>query len=298
MEKLHAFFPQAKISILVRKGNESVYDQHPFLHEVLVWNKKENKNKNLFKIWRQIRKNKYDCVVNCHRFASSGFLTGFSGARHKAGYKQTPFSYLFDLTVRHTIGNGRHEIERYTDLVEDFTDKTVHKPRLYPSAADFEKVKEFQKGKYVCMAPASVWYTKQLLPEKWMELCNKIGEDTTIYLLGAPGDRELCEKIRAGSRHKTIEILAGKLSLLQSCALMKDAVMNYVNDSAPLHLASSVNANVTAFFCSTVPSFGFGPLSDNSKVIEVKGLECKPCGLHGYKACPLGHFKCAKLIEI
>jgi len=74
--------------------------------------------------------------------------------------------------------------------------------------------------------------------------------------------------------------------------------MNFVNDSAPMHLASAVNAPVTAIFCSTVPSFGFGPLSEKSIVIETKEkLDCRPCGLHGFKACPKGHFKCAYSIS-
>jgi len=295
---LHQYFPSASLSILVRKGNETIYDNHPYLKEVLIWDKKKDKTKNLFKLLFKIRRNKYDCIINCHRYASSGFLTGFSGARHKAGYKQTPFAYLFDTTVKHQIGNGSHETERYNQLIEDFTDTKTFKPALYPSGTDFEKVKKLSSGSYVCMAPASVWFTKQLGANKWVELCNKTGNNTTIYLLGAPGDRDLCESIKAKSTHKDIRILAGELSLLQSCALMKTAKMNYVNDSAPLHLASSVNANVTAFFCSTVPEFGFGPLSDYAKIIQVEKLECKPCGLHGYKACPLTHFKCSELINI
>ena len=80
---------------------------------------------------------------------------------------------------------------------------------------------------------------------------------------------------------------------------MKDAEMNYVNDSAPLHLASAMNAPVTVVYCSTIPDFGFGPLSDNSRIIETKiNLNCRPCGLHGYKECPLTHFKCAHSIDI
>jgi heptosyltransferase-2 len=80
---------------------------------------------------------------------------------------------------------------------------------------------------------------------------------------------------------------------------MQNAVMNYVNDSAPLHLASAVNANVAAIFCSTIPGFGFGPLSQNSVVIETQQkLPCRPCGLHGKKQCPEGHFNCAETIEI
>jgi heptosyltransferase-2 len=297
-EKLHHYFPAAQISILVRKGNEGVYSKHPFLKEVLIWNKKEQKIRNLFRLLSRIRKNKYDLVVNCHRYASSGFLTAFAGARHSSGYKENPFSFLFNHTARHIIGDGRHETERYNQLIEDFTDKTVFKPRLYPSAEDLDLIKPFQTGKYVCMAPASVWVTKQLPIEKWIELCHTTSHAYTIYLLGAPGDQALCDQIKSSSAHPKIEILAGTLSLLQSAALMKSAEMNYVNDSAPLHLASSVNAPVTAFFCSTVPEFGFGPLSDNRTILQVNNLDCRPCGLHGYKVCPLGHFKCGHLIDL
>jgi heptosyltransferase-2 len=75
--------------------------------------------------------------------------------------------------------------------------------------------------------------------------------------------------------------------------------MNFTNDSAPLHLCTSVNAPVTAVFCSTTPDFGFTPLSDNSLVIEAEPTpDCKPCGLHGSKQCKKGHFACSRNIDI
>ena len=92
--------------------------------------------------------------------------------------------------------------------------------------------------------------------------------------------------------------LAGKLSLMQSAALMKNAKRNFVNDSGPLHLASAMNAPVTAFFCSTTPQFGFGPLSDDSKISEVENLDCRPCGIHGHKECPKGNFRCGNELKI
>jgi len=292
IEKLHAEIPSANISILVRKGNESIYANHPFLKEVLVWNKQENKIKNLFNLLFRIRKNKYDCVVNCHRFASSGFLTAFSGAKHTAGYKENPFSFSFNFAVKHSLVSGKHEIERYTQLVEDFAGEKIYEPKLYPSAQDYEHIKSLSTEKYICIAPASVWFTKQVPVKKWVELCDKISPDTIIYLLGAPSDTDLCEEIIKTSVHPKMQSLAGSLSLLQSAALMKSATMNYVNDSAPLHLASALNAPVTAIFCSTIPEFGFGPRSTNSKILQVAGLPCKPCGVHGHKQCPQQHFKC------
>ena len=254
--------------------------------------------KNLFSLLLRIRKNKYDCVINCHRYASSGFLTAFSGAQHTAGFKQNPFSFLFNTTVKHRFEKGLHEIHRYHELLADFCDASVFLPKLYPSSADAETIAPLLKTRFVCMAPASVWYTKQLPMEKWLELIQLIPPEKTIYLLGAPGDSTLCENLILRSNRNNMEQLCGKLSLLQSALLMKQAEMNYVNDSAPLHLASSQNAPVRAFFLSTIPDFGFGPLSTDQKVIDVQGLDCRPCGLHGHRTCPKSHFNCAFHINL
>jgi heptosyltransferase-2 len=65
-----------------------------------------------------------------------------------------------------------------------------------------------------------------------------------------------------------------------------------------MHFCSAVNAPVTAIYCSTVPAFGFGPLSDQSFIVETLApLTCRPCGLHGLKACPQVHFNCAQTIQ-
>jgi heptosyltransferase-2 len=146
--------------------------------------------------------------------------------------------------------------------------------------------------------PASVWFTKQYPVEKWIDLINNFPSAYYIFLLGGKEDAGVCEKIKENSGNNKIEILTGKLNFLSSVALMKNAAMNYTNDSAPLHFASAVDAPVTAIFCSTVPAFGFYPLSSKSFRVETKEiLSCRPCSLHGLKACPLGHFKCAYTIE-
>lgn len=298
IEKLHQFYPSSSISILVRKGNESLYQNHPFLKEVIIWDKQEGKYSSLWKTLKKIRSEKYDTIINLHRYASSGFLTAFSGASYTSGFNKNPFSFHFNFKAPHQIGDGRHEIERYNDLIEEITDAAIIKPKLYPSESQKNKISEFVKPSYITIAPSSVWQTKQLPEHKWIELCNSISSNNIIYIIGAPSDSSLAERIQKSSRHQGIISLVGKLSLLESAALMQKADMNYVNDSAPLHLASALNAPVTAFFCSTIPEFGFYPLSDKSEVIEVKNLECRPCGLHGYRSCPKSHFKCGNEIKL
>ncbi len=299
IEKLHAFYPDAHLDFLVRKGNETLLTAHPFLRQVIIWDKKNGKLANLLSIASKVRKEKYDIVINLHRFASSGFIVFRSGAKQRIGFDKNPFSFCYTRKVKHVIGEGKHEIDRNLELIEPLTDQSRVLPRLYPGPSDAESVKNYKSDPYICTAPTSVWFTKQYPADKWIELTKKFGDKYPIYLLGAKGDAEICEKIKTASGLKNIYNLAGKLEFLQTAALMKDAVMNYVNDSAPMHIASSVNAPVTAVFCSTVPAFGFRPLSAKSFIVETTDkLDCRPCGLHGYKACPKGHFKCATTISV
>ncbi|RLD84521.1 MAG: glycosyltransferase family 9 protein [Bacteroidetes bacterium] len=299
IEKLHERFPTAKIDFLIRKGNESLFEGHPFINHLYIWDKKGNKYKSLLKILKEVRKENYLYLINLQRFLSTGVFTALSGAGKKFGFAKNPLSFSFDKKFPHDIDNGKHEVERNHLLIKAITNETWVAPKLYPLEKHFNKVSKYKKVPFVCISPASVWFTKQFPAEKWLELIKILENKYKIYLLGGPGDKEICEDIRVKAESPKTFNLAGKLNLLESAALMKDAIMNYSNDSAPLHLASAINAPITAVFCSTIPGFGFGPLSDKSYVAETKEkLKCRPCGLHGKRSCPEGHFKCAIEIKI
>ena len=302
IEKLHRQYPQAQIDFMVRKGNEGLVKNHPYLREVLIWEKKSGKKyKSLWDLLQRVRAKQYDKIINIQRFAATGLITALSGAKETIGFDKNPFSRFFTKRIKHVISDGTHtlhEIERNDELISDFTSGPPERPRLYPSPADEEVVKGYQQSPYITISPASVWFTKQYPAEKWVAFLRQLTPAYTVYLLGGPGDADLAANIQQGAPHLKVLSLCGKLNFLQSTALMKQAVMNYVNDSAPMHFASSVNAPVTAVYCSTLPSFGFGPLSDKQFIVEVKEpLPCRPCGLHGRKTCPLGHFKCAHNIQ-
>jgi heptosyltransferase-2 len=303
VEKLHAWYPDAAIDVVVRKGNQGVFDGHPILRTLFVWDKRRNKNKNLFALIGELRKTEYDHVINCQRFFSTGLMTVFARGKEMIGYNKNPLSFLFSRTVKHTIGDGRHEADRLNDLIAHLTDGERPMPKLYPDQKARDNAERLlyqfteNQSPYVCIAPASVWFTKQWPEAKWVELIKTLPSELHVFLIGAPSDGALCQRIiRATGRGHD---LSEELSLLASAALMEGAMMNYVNDSAPLHIASAMNAPVTVVFCSTVPAFGFGPLRENGRVAETsERLECRPCGLHGYKACPKGHFRCALGIEV
>jgi heptosyltransferase-2 len=284
---------KTEVHFLVRKGNESLLENNPFIDRVWIWNKQQNKLRNLFQLGNEIRNEKFDCVINLQRFGSTGFLTWRSGALKKIGFQENPFSFCFTSKFKHEVNNGHHEVNRNLELLREFVPGDFP-PRLFPSVKNFETVAEFKSKPYVCVAPSSVWFTKQWPKANFIQLVKELSKKHHVFLLGAKSDFDLCEEVRGVDNLNTTN-LCGKLSFLESAALMRDAAMNFVNDSAPMHFASAMNAPTTAFFCSTIPEFGFGPLSEFSRIVEAsEELACRPCGLHGKKACPLGHFKCGE----
>jgi len=291
MAEALAQLDNAEVHFLVRKGNESLLENNPFIDRVWIWNKQQNKFRNLVQLGTEIRKEKFDCVINLQRFASTGFLTWRSGAAKKIGFEENPFSFCFSSKFKHEVNNGLHEVNRNLELLREFVPGDFP-PRLFPSVTNFEKVVAYKKLPYVCVAPSSVWFTKQWPKENFIQLVNELSKKYRVYLLGAKSDFALCEEV-IGMNTSQSTNLCGQLNFLESAALMRDAAMNFVNDSAPMHFASAMNAPTTAFFCSTIPEFGFGPLSERARIVEYEEqLECRPCGLHGKKSCPLGHFKC------
>lgn len=304
IEKLHTFYPDATIHFLVKKGIETLVSGNPCLQKVLVWNKSAPRFAALRELIGIIRSERYDVAINLQRFATTGLLTLLSGASIKLGFSKNPFSLFFTRSAKHRISanpdKSEHEVHRNLSVIDYITDKTQNHPvKLYPSQQDYARVSQYKTSQYITISPASLWFTKQFPEDMWARFIKEIEPQMHLYLLGAKGDHALCGKIISESGHANSINLSGKLTFLESAALMKDALMNYVNDSAPLHLASAMDAPVTAVFCSTVPAFGFTPLSANSAIIETdEPLHCRPCGLHGYNECPEKHFNCARKISL
>jgi heptosyltransferase-2 len=303
VETIHRQFPEAEIDFVLRKGNEGVFDEHPFIRKVHIWDKSNAKYKKLCQLIKALRNERYDYIFNLQRHYASAILTLLIKGKNKIGFRTTILSLFYNQSVGYKIDStsNKHEIERNFEQLKSlkkFSFSNPEKPKIYPQSKHFPQI-DYSIPFYV-IAPASVWFTKQLPVKKWVELCNRLPSESPVYFIGSRSDVELCNQIIEISLKKEKMVnYSGKLSLMESAALISKATMTYCNDSAPMHLASATNSPVTAYFCSTLPEFGFGPLSEKSKVIEINyKLNCRPCGLHGKKSCPKGHFKCGNEISI
>lgn len=146
---------------------------------------------------------------------------------------------------------------------------------------------------FVAVAPGSIWGTK-----RWPGYAELVAQlKQPVVVLGSAGDSALADQVAAAAPGRA-HSAAGALSLRQSAAIIARAELLVTNDSAPLHLATGVGTPVVAIFGPTTPSQGFGPVGAGSRVIQEKGLWCRPCSPHGPATCPFGHHACMQDIGV
>jgi heptosyltransferase-2 len=121
--------------------------------------------------------------------------------------------------------------------------------------------------------------------------------DLQIVFLGDEQDRERIE-VFPDRGAGAVWNLAGQTTLAESAAILAGAQIVVSNDSGPLHLGLALGSRAVAFFGPTVSAFGFAPVGHPRAVVLEKKMLCRPCSLHGSRACPLGHHACLRSISV
>jgi heptosyltransferase-2 len=142
ISELKRIYPEAKIDVVVRKGNESLLTNNPKINHVFVWNKNKGKYKSLLGIIKSIRKHKYDEVITLQRFTNAGLMTRFARTKCRIGFDKNTFSKMYSKTVSHSLEDGTHEVERNLKTIVHHGAKALIRPELYPSNSDRAVVEE------------------------------------------------------------------------------------------------------------------------------------------------------------
>lgn len=288
-------YPQATIDVVVNSRYLSLLNNNPHINHIYGFNKSKNKLRNLYKLILQIRKERYDLAISKQFHLSSSLMMFLGGIPVRVGSSK-------QLLLTHSVAfpAGIHIREEVGMLLQQLSDTSFDlQTRLYPSKEDHQAVQTYlRRGSRfrLGVAPGSVWNTKKWPADYYAETIRQIGKETDVYLIGGGADDvRLCENLMNDCPGIHIVNTAGRLSLLQSAALIGELDLMLCNDSAPLHMANAMNTPVYAIFGPTVKRFGCYPYQAHDKLIEID-LYCRPCGKHGGKSCPEGHFRCMKEI--
>ncbi|MEO6694718.1 MAG: glycosyltransferase family 9 protein [Ignavibacteria bacterium] len=305
VQVLKKYFPDSQIDFLCIPSTSILLKNNPYINEVYPYDKKNSGINGLISLVKKIRKIRYELILSPHRSFRSSLISYFSSASKSVSFDTTSFSFLYSDNI--VYDRGIHEIQRNLKLLEPIgiSQTEIVRPEIFVSEQERRKVNSIfyehrfkPDEKFIVIAPGSAWFTKRFPEEKFITLCNLlITLNLKIFLIGGKEDKKTSDFILYNSRNKNLINVTGNLSVLESTELISKAELIITNDSAPLHIANSVDTKVIALFGSTVPEFGFYPYGNNDIVIATEGLSCRPCSLHGKNKCPVGTFVCMKNIN-
>lgn len=279
------------LDLLTTPAAAPLLGNHPQLREVLCFDKrgKDRGFGGLRRLAKVLRARGYQRVYCSHRSWRTALLLRMAGIPERIAYANASASFLYTELIPYP--KDLHEVERSLALGGG---GVWERPQMFPSVAEQAKAADLlpQAGA-IALAPGSVWATKRWPAEHFRTLAQAlIADGHQVVLLGSPDDRALTASI--GGDLEGVLDLAGACQLRESFAVLQRCAAIVTNDSLPLHLGTAAAIPVIAPFCSTVPAFGFGPRGPHDQVVEVAGLDCRPCGIHGHQSCPEGHFRCGQ----
>lgn len=297
IQYLKSSFKECEITVLAIPSTSLIFENSNYVANVIIFDKK-GKDKSLvsyIKLIKKIRKLNFDEVFSPHRSFRSTLLSFFSNAEQTFGFNTASFSFLYKKKIKYE--KKYHEVKRNLSLAEFNFQKNDW--RILPKI-NFDKINKDSidkifnniEKKIIALAPGSVWQTKVYPKKYFIEVAKYlVNKDYYLLLIGGEDDVNVCKEIQDEIKENILS-LAGKFSIVESIYLLTKCEILICNDSSPTHMAMAADIPVLTIYCSTVPDFGFYPYNQKGKYISFDELNCKPCGIHGYKVCPLKTFDC------
>ncbi|MBI5629427.1 MAG: lipopolysaccharide heptosyltransferase II [Elusimicrobia bacterium] len=302
---LKALRPECTVSVLTLPQSAELFRGQPGVDEVLEDDKngRHSGAGGLFNLSRELKGRGFDAAVIPHRSLRSAVLAWLSGIPERVGFSSSAGRLLLTQSVPFTW--LMHDLERNLALLGPFKAGALAPPRdsvyLNVGQSALEELGRrlagagvAQADKLVGVHPGSAWPTKQWLSGRFTEVCRRFSRDgVKVVLVGGPKDAAICAEI---ARESCALDWSGKTSLSELRALMGRLSLFITNDSGPMHMAAASGVPTLAIFGPTTRELGFFPYGPKHRVLEAD-LPCRPCGLHGSRECPHGHFLCMRLIS-
>jgi heptosyltransferase-2 len=287
------------IDVLVIPQTGDLLNNNPKINEVILFDKRKNKIKAFISTLRIFWKKKYNLTISPHSSVTTGLLIYLAGIPIRVGFSRWAAQYLLTHKLQHL--KNTLKIKKNLHLLSIFAEEEFSvQTELYPTEYMYERANSYleeivaKTKKIIAVAPGSNWFTKRWPIEHYDELVTKLIEHGYgVVFIGSEAERSICNAILP---EKNFVNLAGKLTLLESAAVIDKCDLMICNDSGAMHLANAMKTDVFVFFGPTVQKIGYFPIGKNDIVFETD-LDCRPCSSHGTKECPLGHFDCMRSIK-
>jgi heptosyltransferase-1 len=287
---LRTAYPAATIDWLVQDTFAPAIASHPALTRVVPFVRsrvgklhRAAGRSELRALLSALRSARYDIVLDCQGLARSGVLTRITGAPLRVGHADArELAFLaYSRRVPHTPGASEHTVDRMLELLTPLgitppanADMRLHLPPAldhWPSLT----LGLAPGTRYALLAPTSRWLGKRWPADRFAEVARRLleaplGLERIAFVGTADEQPQITPMLDLAQRDARVVNLAGRTSIAQLMALVRDASLVVANDSAAVHMAVGFDRPMVALFGPT-DIRRVGPYRRDADVIQHVG---------------------------
>lgn len=289
---LRAKFPRARVTVAVGRAAAAVLELAGVADEVLpvdrVGLRDGPKVLSVLRIGqfvREVRRRKFDFVVDLHSLSETNLLGFLSGAPHRLFARRPGRSldYLANFKPQPPVEDrAKHAIDRYLEVLKPLDVGEVSRvPRLPVRADDERAVDEVLKkmkarlteGPAVGMFPGAGHESRRWPVERFAELAWMLerNDEVRVVLFAGPEERTLVRNARGAFPSSTVVL--DKLTVPQLAAAAARLSVFVSNDTGPMHVAAAVGTPVVILM-QHHPMFDcYVPPGERHRVVHARTIE-------------------------
>ncbi len=296
-------FPQARVTWMLSTACMDILADDPDLDEIIPFERKKlgrmlynpRSMAALFSLLRQLKKLKFDWVIDLQGLLRSGIFARATKAPQRAGFRDTREKLAGLFYTRRIKTDAQHTVDRNIELARQLgIDATGDDLKLHISDkgrrfADETMAKHsLRPGRFVVCVPPTLWQTKLYPPRQWRKVIAELTRNIRVVLLGGPGDVDICKASAEGAADGVVN-LAGQTDLREMVGIIAAGGAVICSDSAASLIAPAVGVPAVAMLGPTRPE-RTGPYGENSAAV-VADVPCRGCLK---RSC--SHVTCMELI--
>lgn len=294
---LRRFLPDAQIDVLLEDWVAPVLEGFDEVNSVLGLEPGQLPRAQMM---RRINREKYDIAFNLHGGTTSTFFIAASRARHRIGYRDYQYSFLynhlFSSSAEFWGREKTHSAEQQLALVGYAGVPVDDRPRsrlavTAERAAEVDALlaaRGLNEEKNVLIHPAAVFETKRWSGVNYAALIDHlVSMDLDPIIVSAANEDRIIEEIRQSARADFNSFVG--LALPEVTALAARSRLFVGNDSGIAHIAAAVGTPSVVIFGSSNRDH-WRPWTDAPNEIVFQEFDCQPCP--GYVCEKFGEPRC------
>lgn len=329
--KLRSRFPSARIDWLLTPENAELIRCHPALSNTVLFERQKlsriginwRATTDLLRLLAQIRRVKYDLIIDIHGQFRSAFFALVSKAPVRIGFDRPLRNVRWSTGAESGTDRGWmgaregswmaythriplptldvHAVDRYlwvgkmlgfrNNAPPDFT--LYLPPDASPFIDNLLSLYSLAQKPVALLVPNTIWETKRWHAEGFAAVgrhfhCNGY----SVVIAGTKNDFPTCQKITALCP-EAINLAGQTPSPAHLAALIGRAAICITNDSGSVHLSVAMDRPVVSVFGPTNPVC-IGPYGREEAIIRIRAT-CSPCNFRKLTQCQHGHL-CMKQV--